>query len=47
MLWVFFENFKLSSQLKQTPFVVRPVTRGKVLEVSPRTVRARTADGTI
>jgi hypothetical protein len=30
---LFYENFKLVSQLKLNPFVDRPVTRGKVLTI--------------
>ena len=56
MFWAFFhranlslfsENFKLVSQRKENPLVVRPVTRGKVLEMSPWSVRVGSAEGMI
>ena len=53
MLWAFpshgkfSENFKLVSQRKQNPCVVRPITRGKVMEVSLWSVRGGSGVGTI
>jgi hypothetical protein len=35
------------SQRKQNPFVVRAIVRRKVMEMSPRWVRGRNAEGTI
>jgi hypothetical protein len=32
---------------KQNPFIDRPIIRGKVLEVSPRRVRGRSAEDSI
>ena len=40
-------NFDLVGQRKEIPFVVRPVTRGNVLEVSPWRVMGRSAEETI
>jgi len=43
----FSENFKLGSQRKEYPSVARPITRGRLSEVSPWRVRVISADGRI
>ena len=40
-------KFELVSQGKESPFVARPITRGKMWEVSPCRVRGRSAKWTV
>lgn len=40
-------KFELVSQGKESPFVVRPITKGKMWEASPWRVRGRSAKWTV
>ena len=46
-LSLFWKNLNWSANESKAPFVVRPITRGKVLEMSPWRVRGGSAEGKI